>query len=89
MVLNIPAFALTIAEGALVQPWLWFTHLLTNSGMTGIYLAALAMFLAFKFLVAPFLGATGDALSDTAAKRGMPKWKRRELERERASRRKR
>lgn len=81
--------SLGIAGAVFLQPWLWFSQLLQSTGMTGIYLASLVMFLAFKFLVAPFLGATGDALSDTAAKRGMPKWKRRELERERASRRKR
>lgn len=80
---------LNIAGTVFVQPWLWFSDLLAVTGMTGIYLAALAMVLAFKFLIAPFIGASGDALSDTAAKRGMPKWKRRELEQERASRRKR
>lgn len=66
---NIPTFALNIAEGALVQPWLWFSHLLANSGMTGIFLAALAMFLAFKFLVAPILGLHTSPSSDTAKKR--------------------
>lgn len=80
--------ALSIAGAVFAQPWVWFSNLLASTGTTGIYLAALAMMLAFKFLIAPFIGATGDALSDTAAKRGMPKWKRRELERERASRRK-
>lgn len=72
--------ALSIAGAIFAQPWAWFSDLLAATGTTGIYLAALAMLLAFKFLIAPFIGAAGDALSDTAAKRGMPKSKRRELE---------
>lgn len=80
---------MVIAGTIFVQPWQWFMQLLDATGMTGAYLLGLVMVLSFKFLIAPFLGATGDALSDTAAKRGMPKWKRRELEQERASRRER
>lgn len=62
---NVVSFALAVAERVIVQPWLWFTYLLSSSGMTGTFLAALAMYLAYKFLVAPFMGAS----SDTAIKR--------------------
>lgn len=66
---NVASFALSIAERVIVQPWLWFSHLLTSSGMTGTFLAALAMFLAFKFLVAPIMGVVSSPSSDTAKKR--------------------
>lgn len=56
--------ALGIAGSIFMQPWLWFSQLLESTGMTGVFLAALAMLLAYKFLVAPFLGSSGS--SDTA-----------------------
>lgn len=56
--------ALSIAGAVFLQPWLWFSQLLESTGMTGVFLAALAMLLAYKFLVAPFLGSSGS--SDTA-----------------------
>lgn len=55
---------LGIAGLVFMQPWLWFSELLEATGMTGVFLAALAMYLAYKFLVAPFLGSSGS--SDTA-----------------------
>ena len=67
MLQNYTTFAISVAETVLVQPWLWFTQLLSSSGMAGTFLAALTMFLTFKFLVAPFIGSHGA--SDTARQR--------------------
>lgn len=58
---------LNIAGTVFVQPWLWFTTLLESVDMTGVFLSALSMFLAFKFLIAPFIGSSGG--SDTVRKR--------------------
>ena len=45
-----------------------FTSLLSASGMWGFYLAVLAMYAGFRFLVAPVLGAQTSALSDSAVR---------------------
>lgn len=66
---NISTFALSVAEKVFATPWVWFTQLLASTGLTGVFLAALSMFLAFKFLIAPFIGSTGSGSSDTAKKR--------------------
>ena len=62
---------LIIAGTVFAQPWLWFSQLLESTGSTGIYVVGLSMLLAFKFLVAPFLGVYGDALSDAARKKAV------------------
>lgn len=61
--------ALAIAAKVFAQPWVWFSQLLESTGMDGVFLAVLSMYLAFKFLVAPLFGSRGDASSDTADKR--------------------
>lgn len=60
--------ALEIAVRFFDAPLSWFDELLRMSGMWGFYFSILAMFVAFRFLVAPILGVYGDALSDTARK---------------------
>lgn len=60
--------ALEIALRFFEIPLQWFTELLSRSGMWGFYLAVLAMYAAFRFLVAPVLGIQADALSDTAVR---------------------
>lgn len=60
--------ALSLAMRFFEAPLNWFYQLLGSSGMLGFYWAILAMYVAFRFLVAPFLGVYGDALSDTARK---------------------
>lgn len=58
--------ALSIASRVFVQPWSWFTYLLRVTGMTGVFLAGLSMILAYKFLIAPIVGAGS---SDRARRR--------------------
>lgn len=60
--------ALSLAMRFFEAPLNWFYQLLGRSGMLGFYWAILAMYVAFRFLVAPFLGVYGEALSDTARK---------------------
>lgn len=60
--------ALSIAIRFFEAPLNFFYELLGRSGMLGFYWAILAMYVAFRFLVAPFLGVYADGLSDTARK---------------------
>lgn len=57
---NIATFALNVAQSVFLQPWIWFTRLLIGSGLTGIFLASLSLYLAYRFLVAPIFGGAGS-----------------------------
>lgn len=60
-----------------IQPLQWFTDLLKNTYMYGVYMSAIVVFITYKFILSPIYGM---AKSDTAklASRAFKKSKRKE-----------
>lgn len=65
---------LNIALRFFEAPFSFFDELLRHSGMWGFYFSILAMYMAYRFLIVPILGASQDALSDKAVNRARQTW---------------